>query len=104
MFFGNRMIHATYPALYERPEAFNGVGVAIAAHVNLFFVVDPLMVIARLSKKVIGAVLVSVNGRCWHNASDDMRHDRSALHVLNGHGNHFPAALYHPEDRLIVRV
>src|SRR5437588_4695537 len=104
MLFGNGMIHATDTALNERPKAFNGVGVNISAHVNLFRVRDSFMVVSGLAEKVIRSILVRVDRGRWHDTFDDMRHDRGALSILNGYGNDFSATLHHSENGLIVSV
>src|SRR5260370_2485542 len=104
MLFGNGMIHATYTALYERPEAFNRVGMGIAAYVNLFGVVDSFVMVSSLTKKVVNLIGVCVDRRLRHDALDDVRPNRSAFHVLYSDSNHFSAALNHSEDWLVVRV
>src|SRR5437870_2378531 len=104
MLFGNRMIHATDTALYQRPKAFNGVRVAIPAYVNLFGMVDPFMMVSRFAEKVVNLIGVRVDRRLRHDALDNVRSNRSAFHVLNSHSNDLSAALHHSENRLIVRV
>src|SRR5438067_2248426 len=104
MLLGNGMIHAANAALYERPEAFNGIGVNIAAHVNLFRVRDPLMLVSSLAEKVISAVLIRVDRGRWHDSFNNMRHDRSPRSILDSHGDDFSATLNHSENGLIVRV
>src|SRR5688572_14019897 len=98
------MIHATYTALCERPKTFNGIGVAISADVNLFLVVNACVVVSRFAQEVIDSILVRVDRGRWHNSLDNMRHDRSALRVLNRHGNDFSTTLNHSENGLIVGV
>ncbi len=98
------MIHATNTALCERPEAFDGVGVAIPAHVNLLGVVNPFVLVSRFAEKVINAIRVRVDRRRWHHTFENMRSEGVSLDVINRHGNDFTATLHHSEHRRVMRV
>src|SRR5258708_21146484 len=98
------MIHATYAALNERPEPFDGVGVNIAAHVNLLRVTNALMLIARFAKHVVNGQFVGVNRGGWQHALDNVRHDVRPRSILDCDSHNFSATLNHPEHWNVVRV
>src|SRR5580765_2278046 len=104
MLLGNGMIHAANPALNERPETFNGVGVAIPAHVDPFRMANALVMVSGLSKHVVNRKLVSVDRGRWQNALDHVRHYLCAGSVFNRDGHDFSATLNHSEYWRIVRV
>ena len=60
MFSGNRVVNSVYPTLYERPEALYCVCVDIPTHINLFHMVNLLMLESTLVKVLVSSHFVSV--------------------------------------------
>src|ERR1019366_1912192 len=103
MLFGDRMIDATNPALYKRPEPFDGLGMHVPAHIDTLCVTDAVMLVSRLLERVINRVFVRVDGGLRQHIFFDVRHDSSALNVRHGHGHNVTLALYHPKHGRFVR-
>ena len=104
MLFGDRVIHTTYAALRERPKAFNGISVNISAYIDLLGVIDPMVIVSRFLEVPIRFQFIGVDRGRWQHALNDVWHERVSRYILNGQGDYFSAALYHPQDRSLVGV
>ena len=84
---GYRVVDAPHAVLNERPESLNRVRVDIPAHVDLFGVVDAVVLVSRVGQSVVDLVFVGEDGRSGHDARRDVRHDGGACDVRHGHGH-----------------
>ena len=80
------MVHAVDAALHKRPEAFDGVRVNIAAHVDGGCVVDALVLEALLLKPVITGMFVRVDHRSGENAGFDVGEKASSGRIRHDSG------------------
>src|ERR1035441_7305997 len=85
MFLGNGMIDTANPALYERPETLDGLGMHVPTYIDALRVPDAVMLITRLRQWVVNRIFVRVDGGLRQHVFFDVRHNRSALNVRNGH-------------------
>ena len=82
------MVNSPNPALYEAPEAFDGVGVRVAHNIDFLTVLDAPMPVAVdvVSKIVIDRVVVSKDHRVGQDVFFDNAHNGVLLNVLRGVG------------------
>ena len=100
------VVHTADAALYEAPEAFDGVGVRIANDVDLFAVLDAPMgvFVPMVSKIVIDRVIVGEHHRLRQDVLFDDAEDRVLLNVLRGVGANAAPALNDAHNRSLVSV
>lgn len=55
------VVRTPYAALNERPEAFDGIGMNVSAHVDTLAVVNPAVLEAMLRQRPVGVQLVRVD-------------------------------------------
>ena len=100
---GDMAICAEDAALHQRPEAFDGVRVNVARHVDASRVVDRFVGVARLGETVVQPCLVGVNDRGGFDVGGDLAHDRGPWAVRNDARHNAATTLDHAKNgRLVV--
>ena len=89
--------------LEDRPEAFNGVRVAVATNVFFSLMIDCFVVVSKLRKALVGIQFVSRYLGARLDKLDNVRLKAHALHVRHDASNHFTAAFNNTEHNRLAQ-
>jgi hypothetical protein len=96
----NVVIHAADAALYEAPEAFDGVGVdVVSGDVNFFAVINAPMLISANCQSIVGSKLISEHGALGHDMFAHDADESISLHVSGDHRTDAALALDNADNR-----
>src|ERR671918_1200964 len=87
MLSGHRVVHPTDTSFGQRPEPLYGVRMDIPTYVHLLRMVNPLVVIPFLGKRVIGTSFIGVDRRSWYYSLLNAWHQVYCRDIGNGHSN-----------------
>src|ERR1039458_653320 len=98
------MVNTTNPALDERPESLDGLGMNVAQYIHASRVINTVMgvVVPVVSKVNVGRKVVRKYRGFWKHVLPDDRHQRVFLPVVRNHCLDSSATLNHAKDGCFV--
>lgn len=99
--FANRMINATHAILDQAPEAFHGVRMDVANHVDLGSVVDSLMVVSHIRHvldTVVAIEFIGKHGALRKNVFPNHAKQSGTFHIVRNQSLDATFALYNSHD------